>query len=274
MARVGAARLARAASCTVQALATTLCAGAQIRPPLVDNAAADRGQQVYTGSCARCHGADARGSATGPDLIRSLPVLHDRARQLHGSELSPLLAKQPNHSFELTPAQVADLSQFLVRSVNRVLRSGNFYNQPTQLLSGDARAGEAYFNGAGGCSKCHSPSGDLAGIAGRMTPAALQQRFVFPQAGGFAARGTSAPPRAAAQVTVTPSSGSAVSGALVRIDDFNVTLKDSSGAYRTFPRAPGTTVRVVDPYAAHVELLDKYTDADIHNLTAYLETLK
>jgi mono/diheme cytochrome c family protein len=257
-------------------LSAALCARAQISPPPVDEAAANRGQQLFTASCAQCHGADARGTANGPDLIRSLPVLHDRAQQLHGQELAPLLQKQPNHAFNLTQDQVADLSQFLTRTVNRILRSGGYYNQPSDLLSGDAKAGEAYFNGAGGCNKCHSPTGDLAGIGNKYPPATLQQKIVFPQT-GFGGRGRGAAAGAShtrSEATVTLPNGSTVKGDLVRIDDFDVTLQDSSGAYKTFSRTPGTKVDVTDPYAAHVALLGKYTDADIHNLTAYLETLK
>lgn len=270
--------LRRATVVVALILAGAMSLHAQIQPPPVDDAAANRGQQLFAATCAQCHGTDARGAAKGPDLIRSLPVLHDRTQQLHGKELAPLLQKQPSHSFNLTQDQIADLSQFLVRSVNRTLRSGGYYNQPSDLLSGDAKAGEAYFNGAGGCGKCHSPTGDLAGIGGKFPPATLQQRLVFPQTGAFGGRGRGAAPttdsRLHAQVTVTPPNGSAVTGTLVRIDDFDVTLQDSSGAYQTFARAPNTKVDVTDPFAAHVALLDKYTDADIHNLTAYLETLK
>ena len=258
-------------------LASAVCVRAQIQPPPVDQASADRGQQFFTQQCAQCHGAQARGTATnGTDLIRSLAVLHDRAQQLHGSELAPLL-KKPNHSFDLTQDQLADLSQFLTRAVNKTLRSG-YSNTPTLMLSGDAKAGEAYFNGAGGCTKCHSVTGDLAGI-GKTDPAALQQRFVFPESAiGGRGRGPAAAapptPRPRTQVTVTPPGGQAITGTLVRIDDFNVTLQDSSGAQRTFTRTAAIKVDVDDPYAAHAALLSKYTDADIHNLTAYLETLK
>ena len=258
-------------------------AGGQIRLVTVDDTAANRGEQIYAASCAQCHGPDARGNAKAPDLIRSLAVLHDRAQQLHGSELASLLQKQPPHEsnpgLRLTQDQAADLSQFLTRAVNRSLRAGAYYNQPSDLLSGDVKAGESYFNGAGGCNKCHSPTGDLGGIGARLAPAALQQRFVFPKSGGFArGRGAGTTPDATPQpqskVTVTPPNGAAVTGTLVRIDDFNVTLQDASGAYRTFARTAQTKVDVTDPYAEHVALLDKYTDADIHNLTAYLETLK
>lgn len=269
--------LIRAVVFVALVLAAAVCARAQIQQLPVDDAAANRGQQLFAATCGQCHGVDARGAAKGPDLIRSLPVLHDRMQQLHGADLMPLLQK-PDHTFSLTQAQVADISQFLTRAINRTLRSGGYYNQPSDLLSGDAKAGETYFNGAGGCNKCHSVTGDLAGIANKFPPATLQQRIVFPQTGGFGGRGRGAAappdPRTRTQVTVTPPNGSAVAGTLVRIDDFSVTLQEATGSYRTFARSANTKVDVTDPYAAHVALLDKYTDADIHNLTAYLETLK
>jgi mono/diheme cytochrome c family protein len=249
-------------------------AHAQIQNIPVDQASADRGAQLFAQSCSTCHGAEARGSDKGPDLIRSLVVLHDRAQQLHGSEFAPVLKKQPEHNFDFSADQLADLSQFLTREVNGILRSG-YSNRPTNLLSGDAQAGEAFFNGTGGCNKCHSPTGDLAGIATRFDPATLQQRFVFPQEVGRG-RGAAAagPPPAKTEVTVTPPTGAALSGTLVRVDDFSVTVLDSSGRRHTFARTPGMKVDIKDPYAAHVALLSKYSQADLHNMTAYLETLK
>lgn len=273
---IGSPDLKRVILVVLLVLTAATCTRAQIQQLPVDEASANRGQQLFASTCGQCHGADARGTAKGPDLIRSLPVLHDRIEQLHGTDLIPLLQK-PNHTFNLTQAQVADISQFLTRSINRILRSGGYYNQPSDMLSGDAKAGEVYFNGAGGCNKCHSPSGDLAGIANKYPPATLQQKIVFPQTGGFGGRGRGSPatePRPRSQVTVKPPDGSAITGTLIRIDDFDVTLQDSSGAERTFTRTPDTKVDVTDPYAAHIALLDKYTDGDIHNLTAYLETLK
>jgi len=245
----------------------------QIQSIPVDQGAADRGAQAFAESCSQCHGADARGTSTGPDLIRSLAVLHDRAQQLHGSELAPLLNKPPDHNFNFSADQLADLSQFFTRAVNGILRSG-YSNQPTQMLSGDAKAGEAYFNGAGGCNKCHSPTGDLAGIATHYEPATLQQKLVFPQTGGRGRGAAGAPPPQKSQVTVTLASGKTVTGTLVRVDDFNVTLLDPNGDRQTLARSAGVKVEVTDPYAAHAALLDTYTDADIHDLTAYLETLK
>jgi hypothetical protein len=128
-------------------------------------------------------------------------------------------------------------------------------------------AGRAYFNGAGECSTCHSPTGDLAGVSKRIPdPVNLQQRFLFPSL----ARGG---PRQV-EVTVKPRTGAAVSGTLIRMDDFNVSLRDGSGEYRAFRITRDVSVEVRDPLAAHRRLLDQYTDADMHNLTTYLETLK
>ena len=141
------------------------------------------------------------------------------------------------------------------------------------------RPGEAYFTGEGKCSSCHSPTGNLAGIGTRLEPVELQQRFLFPATGrGGRGRGAArpAPPRrsTAVTVTVTPPGGQAITGALVQMDDFTVTLRDGSGDMRTFNRTPALQVVKNDPLAAHRALLDSITDKNMHDVVAYLETLK
>ena len=240
-------------------------ASAQFPRPTVDATSADRGAKLYGNNCARCHGDDARGTANGPDMTRSEAILHDRRESLHGKELGPLLHTLPGHNYHFSDAQLADLSQFLTLQINKILRSG-YNDQPTGLLSGDAKAGEAYFNGAGTCSQCHSPTGNLKGVASKYTVASLQQKWIFP---GSGLRGAS---RKEAEVTLK--NGQSYKGDVVRVDDFNVTVKSADGTSRTFGRTPGVRVKLVDPYAAHNALLARYTDTDIHNVTAYLETLK
>jgi mono/diheme cytochrome c family protein len=247
--------------------ATSLLSG-QVADVPVDAAAASRGSALYAESCAKCHGATVRGTPSAPDLIRSKVVLHDRFEMLHGKELPPVLSKAP-HQFNLTEAQLADLSQFLTLSINKILRS-DYSNEPVNILTGNAKAGEAYFNGAGGCNKCHSTTGDMAGIGKRYTPANLQQKFLFPNSG----RRPAGAQVARVQVKVTQPSGKSVTGTLARIDDFNVSLRETTGEYRTFERGDGVKVEIIDPFAGHIALLDKYTDTDIHNLLAYLVTLK
>lgn len=250
-------------------MALAACAAAllqaQFPRAVVDPAAATRGAKLYGSDCARCHGEDARGIPPAPDMLRSEAILHDRRENFHGKELGPLLRTLPDHNFKYDDKQLNDLSQFFAQSIGKILRSG-YNDQPTSLLSGDAKAGEAYFNGAGGCNKCHSATGNLAGVATRYTTAALQQKFLFPGS-GF---GT----KLRTQVTVTMPGGKVYSGDVVRIDDFNVTVRTPDGISHTVSRTPGIKVTTVNPYAAHDALLGKYTDADIHNLTAYLDTLK
>ena len=190
--------------------------------------------------------------------------MHDRL----GSDIGPTLKKLARHKTDLTSAQVVDLSHFLKQRVEDTVKDRNAI-KPPNVLTGDANAGRVYFNGAGKCSACHSAAGDLAGIGKRYDGITLQQRFLFPRQGG---RG--APPAKPIEVTVTPASGPPVSGTLARIDDFNVSLKDASGEYHSWKRRPDLKVEVRDPYATHNELLDQYTDADMHNIVAYLASLK
>src|SRR5688572_21426793 len=228
----------------------------------IDNAAADRGRLVYTQYCINCHGSTAKGTDNGPDLIRSVVVLRDRL----GNGIGPAIRKGGPHQASLTDVQVVDLSHFLHQRVESIA-SNRSARGPLNVLTGSVEDGRTYFNGAGKCNTCHSPTGDLAGIATRIpVPVNLQQRFLFPSL----TRGG----KKQVEVTVTPAGGSSVSGALIRIDTFNVSLRDASGEYRTLRRTANMKVDVRDPLAAHHELLDQYTDADMHNIVAYLETLK
>jgi cytochrome c oxidase cbb3-type subunit 3 len=244
--------------------------------PYVDAALADAGRTVWAAECINCHGTQARGTANGPNLTRSLVVLRDR----YGTELGPFLKR--GHKMQsggaattLTDDQIVNLAHFLRQRVNDSFRGSPIF-QAQNVLSGDAKAGAAFFNGEGKCTTCHSAAaGNLAGIGGRFEPIDLQQRFLFP-GGGRAGRGRTGgpPPASAVKVTVTPASGESVTGVLVLMDDFNVSLRDASGAYRTFKRGPGVKVVKDDPLAVHHALLDTITDKNIHDVVAYLETLK
>jgi cytochrome c oxidase cbb3-type subunit III len=228
----------------------------------VDAAAALRGRSVYAAQCINCHGGTAKGGPNGPDLIRSVAVLRDRL----GSHIAPAMrAASASHQASLTDGQIADLSNFLRERIEAVTRNRT-PSAPIDVLTGDPEAGRRYFNGAGQCSSCHSPTGDFAGLRSR-TPDALtlQQRILFPSLVRSAKR---------VEVVVTPPSGPPVSGTLVRIDNFSVSLTDASGDYRAFSRVPGVQVDVRDPLAVHHELLDQYTDEAIHDVVTYLWTLK
>ena len=247
---------------------------------VVDPAAEARGRTVYIAECVTCHGAKARGSrddatdvSRGPDLVRSLVVLHDR----YGNSIAPFLAKghamqSGKPSSSLSQPQVQDLSHFLHAMVEETLRGGP-YTAPVNILTGNATAGQRFFNGAGKCASCHSPSGDLAHVATKYDPVTLQQKMVFPRTVSVGRGGRVAASKPVI-VTVTPPSGAPVTGTLVQMDDFNVSLRDESDNYVAFKRTPALKVERKDPYTAHVDLLKVYTDDNIHDLLAYLETLK
>lgn len=244
--------------------------------PYVESALADKGKTVWAAECINCHGTQARGTDNGPNLTRSLVVLRDR----YGSELGPFLKR--GHKMQsgasaatLTDDQVVNLAHFLRQRVNDSFRGAPIF-QPQNVLTGDVSAGAAYFNGDGKCATCHTTTSlSLAGIGGRYEPIDIQQRFLFPGGGGRGARGRGAASSASAvKVTVTPANGEAVTGVLLQVDDFNVSLRDASGDYRTFKRGPGVKVVKDDPLAAHHALLETITDKNIHDVVAYLETLK
>jgi len=243
------------------------------RPP-VDPAAADRGRRIWAAECITCHGSQARGTEQGPSVIRSLVFLRDR----FGSELGPFLKKgHPTQSGKpsasLAGTEAVDLSHFLRERMHDTLRGSPAFKEG-DVLTGDPKAGAAYFNGEGKCSTCHSPTANnLAGIGGRYEPVDLQQRMLFPGGGRGRGRG-GAPSPSAVTVTVTPPSGEAVSGVLVQMDDLDVFLRDSSGTLRVIRRLPGVKVVKTDPLKAHHDLLDHIADKNIHDLVAYLWSLK
>lgn len=240
-------------------------AGSQLPAPGAGDDDTQRGQQAFTISCAFCHGTDARGGEGGPDLVRSEMLLNDDGGDLLGPFLRvgrPDLGMPP---FQLSDSEVADLAAF-VRTETRGVIDRQFY-EIQNVATGDADRGQAYFNGDGGCSGCHSPTGDLSGVANRYNAPDLLSRFVYPGRGG---RGR---PPVIREVTVTLDNGQSVEGTLEYIDDFNVGLREANGDYRSFSTADAD-IEVRDPLEAHRDLLSRYTDDDLHDLITYLVTLQ
>jgi mono/diheme cytochrome c family protein len=237
-----------------------------------DPVAVERGAKTYVTHCAGCHGRTARGNPGAPDLIRSIIVLTDEK----GILISPVLRNgRPDQGMpkpNLTEAQIADLVAWLHVQTYTAGHRNTYAFQ--DVVTGNAKAGEEYFNGAGGCSGCHSVTGDLKGVGKKYDSMSLQQHWLGPRGGGGRG-GAAVTARNAIQAKVTLPSGETISGRLDRIDDFGVSLHDASGKYYSFFRSGNVPkVELTDPLRAHAELLPKYTDADIHNMTAYLVTLK
>ena len=224
--------------------------------------AVERGQKLFVANCGFCHGATARGGEGGPDLVRSVVVLDDESAEHIGPVIRQGRPGAGMPSFDLPQAQINDIAAFL-RSRTQAAIDRRAYDLK-ELNTGDAKAGEAYFNGAGKCNTCHSPTGDLAGVGRRYEAQALLEKFLYP------ARGRERKPVGA---TVKLTSGESISGEVEYLDDFIISIRDAEGEYHSWPRE-SVQAALKDPYTAHQDLLRKYTDADIHNLLAYLANLK
>lgn len=219
------------------------------------------GAALFRQSCAFCHGRDAMGGEDGPDLTQSKLVLADQG----GDKISPIVrqgrpgTKMP--AFNFSAEEIQEIADFLHARINDAsLHPGKRRGVAVaDLQTGNAAGGWSYFNGAGGCAGCHSPTGDLAGVAARYQGLQLEERMLYPRG----ARST---------VKVTLPSGEKISGTLAYLDEFTVGLRDSSGQYRSW-QTNRVRYQIDSPVDAHAELLSKYSDDDIHNLMAYLQTL-
>jgi len=268
---------------------------AQQRPP-GDPAVIARGRAIYDVMCRACHGGDLRGGELGgPNLLRSQLALNDE----DGEVIGPVIreGRLPRMPPIVLPA---DESKAVAAFIRSVLASARGQGSPPagppvtlNVLVGDAAAGQKYF--AERCSACHSPTGDLSGIGTRVSnPMDLQNLWVAGGGGGRGGRGggraggqgasaagadeTAAPPapsRRQVNVTITTADGQKTEGRLVRIDDFLVIVGLADGSQRSIRRDGDVPkVEIRDPLEMHKKLLTVYTDRDIHNVTAYLVTIK
>jgi cytochrome c oxidase cbb3-type subunit 3 len=235
--------------------------------PIADSAIVARGKALYATNCSFCHGEDARGGEeNGPNLIRSDVLLRDQKGELLASILQNGRGAMPR--FNLTSEQVTNVAAFIhsfgINSRDPARK------RPPSIVVGNAASGAAFFNST--CAKCHSASGDLKGIASRIgDPRTLQQTWLMPRIDG--GRGGAPNKIAPITVTVTLADGKKAEGRLNRIDDFMISLTNADGAIETF-RLDGVTAEVHDPLKPHKDLLAVYKDQNIHDVTAYLVTLK
>jgi mono/diheme cytochrome c family protein len=222
---------------------------------------ADAGGALFQQHCAFCHGRDAAGGETGPDLTRSKLVITDD----DGDRISEVVRngrpekKMPGFNFS-NDEMLSVVGFIKAQEAKAAAQKGNRRGvDVSDLQTGSVEAGKQYFNGAGTCATCHSATGDLAGIASRYQGLQLEERMLYPR-------------DAKSRVTVTLPSGQNVTGTLAYLDEFTVGLRDSNGSYRSWA-VSNVKYTLDSPVHAHVDLFSKYTDADIHNLMAYLQTL-
>ena len=259
----------------------TLGLGAQARPPITatdaqfDQAAVERGSALFVSQCGFCHGSNARGGSSGPGLTRSELVQSDEGGRQLGAFLRDGRPDRGMPAFQLSADQVTDVATFLHAAV--FLNANRRLYQILDILTGDPKAGEAYFTGAGKCATCHSATGDLKGVGAKYDAVTLQGRLLMPRGG----RGAGPPQpahldRNAIKASITLPTRQTVSGVLVRLTDFDVTLYDpQTGQIRSwFRNGDVPRVDIADPLQAHLDRLPLWTDSDMHNMTAYLASLK
>ena len=220
------------------------------------------GGSLFQQHCAFCHGRDAGGGESGPDLTRSKLVSSDKKGENIGAIIQNGRLDKGMPKFTLGDTEVTNLVAFVHAQQDKAMsQSGNRKGVDTSdLQTGNADEGKKYFNGAGTCAKCHSATGDLAGVATRYEGLKLEQQMLYPR-------------NAKAKVSVTARNGKTSTGTLAFRDEFTIALTDDNGVYHSW-NTRDVTFKVDAPAKAHVELFDKYTDDDIHNLMAYIQTLR
>ena len=231
-------------------------------PPAQTAELAAAGGSLFQQNCAFCHGRDAGGGETGPDLTRSKLVTADVGGDKIGDVVLHGRTDKGMPAFPFSSDQITELAAFIHSQQTKAMaQSGKRKGvDVSDLQTGNVEAGKAYFNGPGGCATCHTPTGDLAGVASRYEGLQLEERMLYPK-------------DVKSKVTVTLASGEKVTGTLAYQDEFTVGLRDASGTYRSWPTS-AVKVSVDAPVEAHVALFSKYTDDDIHNLMAYIQTLR
>ncbi len=251
---------------SIAILTSTWFLQAQTKPASAAQSASpaivERGKTLFGQNCAFCHGREGYGGETGPNLMDSDLVTSD----VRGNKIGPVVRNgRPEKgmpAFNLAQPEITALTAFLHAQKKKAQShpGGRRGVSVADLQTGNVEAGKQYFNGAGTCSSCHSPTGDLAGVASRYRGLELEKRMLYPK-------------NASATVTVTLPSGQTVSGKLSYQDEFTIGLMDAAGWYRSWP-ADSIKYTINVPAEAHAELLPKYTDDDVHNLMAYLQTLR
>jgi cytochrome c oxidase cbb3-type subunit 3 len=245
--------------------------------PTADPTVVERGKTLYGVQCTGCHGADLRGGDMGgPNLLRSQAILGD----VDGEKVIPILqGSRQDSGMPAFPFGAEDMKAVAAYLRSVALTIGRQGMPPTavapaNILVGDAKAGQQYFDSK--CAGCHSAAGDLTGIATRVADArALQNTWVSGGGGGGRRRGQEAESNAPVVTATIALPGGPISGRLVRLDDFEVSVALEDGTVRSVRRTGAVPkVEVHDPLQPHRDLLAVYTDEDIHNLTAYLATLK
>ncbi len=225
-----------------------------------DSSQVQAGKATFQQNCAFCHGRDAMGGESGPDLTQSKIVAADRNGNLIGNVVRQGRPDQKMPAFNFSDSEIQNLAAYIHSQTAMAARHKGKRRGVTveDLQTGNAAAGKAYFGHE--CAQCHSASGDLAHVASRYQGLLLEERMLYPRG-------------AKSKVTVTLANGQTVAGTLAYQDEFTIALTDAQGNYHSWP-VSAVHFKVDSPVDGHIKLFPRYTDDDVHNLMAYLQTLR
>ena len=229
------------------------------------------GQSRFASQCGFCHGRDAAGGESGSDLTRSTLVAED----VRGDKIAPVVrggrTDKGMPAFTLNDAELAAIVAFIhdAKTKAESASGGRRSVEVDDLQTGNAEAGKQYFNGAGGCATCHAPTGEFATVGSRLQGLALLQRMLYPGSGRSAG-----PAPAPAMVTVAAGTARSITGKLAYRDEFTISVTDAAGWTRSWPIDAVKISGSDNPLRAHIEQLARYTEGDMHNVLAYLQTLR
>ncbi|HEY7057873.1 MAG TPA: c-type cytochrome [Vicinamibacterales bacterium] len=248
---------------------------AQQRPP-GDPALIERGKTLYSSVCSACHGVDARGGQLGgPNLLRSQLALNDQDGELIMPIVKGARAERGMPPIPMPDEDIKAVAAYIhsLQAAGRPQGAPPASEAPLpNALVGDAAAGEKYFSAK--CSSCHSATGDLNGLATRVPDVRMLQAGWVAGSLGGGGRGGRGGAQKPVTVTITLPSGEKIEGRLVQIDHFLVTIAEADNTLRSVNRDDRTKVEINDPLAGHKALWSTLTDTDMHDVTAYLATLK
>jgi cytochrome c oxidase cbb3-type subunit III len=216
-------------------------------------AASEDGAQLFSSTCAGCHGLDGRGAERGPNIATRLEVM-----RRSDSELLTTL-KQGIPSRGMPPFEA--LGEAKLKSLVAHLRSLQGVGKE-RAVTGDAALGKKLFFGSAKCSSCHMLGGsggflasDL-GVYGAVTAPAEMREDIS---------GHDRNPRAQ-QFSISTKDGTQITGFVRNEDNFSVQFQSLDGAFHLLDRANIDGMAPVSNSVGSAKL----TGAELDAIVSYL----
>ncbi len=218
-----------------------------------------QGRQVFSSSCAGCHGLDGRGGERAPDIASKREV-----QRLSNATLTRIVhdgvPATGMPSFRLLGASRIQAVVLYVRSLQGRREAGK--------LPGNPQAGKVLFFGKAGCAECHMAAGaggfigsDLSNYAATESAEEIQQAILHPEAKADPAKKT---------VVVTTMSGEQLTGVARNEDNFSLQLQTLDGTYHLFTKTDLKSVEHQDQSLMPSDYGSRLSRVDLDDVVSYL----